>query len=182
MMRLPTPRQPAPELSVETLEHGRFALSDRTPGTFTMLVFYRGLHCPVCRGYLQELAQHLAAFGERGVDVLAVSGDDADRAGRTQDEWDVAGLPIGFGLSEEAMDDWGLYVSAAIKDGEPARFNEPGLFLVDANGAIFYVAVNSMPFGRPKLADMLDAVDFVTSQDYPARGEVAAGGPAVAAG
>jgi hypothetical protein len=29
-----------------------------------------------------------------------------------------------------------------------------------------------MPFTRPAFADLLNAVDFVTSKDYPARGEV----------
>ena len=42
------PRQPVPDLQVPTLAHGDFVLSaDATP-RFTMLVFYRGLHCPIC--------------------------------------------------------------------------------------------------------------------------------------
>ncbi len=144
-----------------------------------MLVFYRGLHCPVCRSYLGELTQRLADFQARGVDVLALSGDDADHALRARDEWELGGLPVGYGLSEGAMHEWGLYVSGAIKEDEPERFNEPGLFLIDPEDETFYVALNSMPFGRPKLADILDAVDFVTGEDYPARGEAAVGASGV---
>lgn len=138
-----------------------------------MLVFYRGVHCPVCRVYLGELSSRRGDFRERGVEVLVVSGDDEHRAGRARDEWELGDLPIGYGLTEEAMHGWGLYVSRAIKDEEPEIFSEPGLFLIDADGATFYAAINSMPLGRPKHADMLGGVDFVTGNDYPARGEAA---------
>lgn len=167
------PQTPAPELTVDTLDGAGFTLAERSPRAFTMLVFYRGLHCPVCRGYLQELRDRLADFNNRGVEVIAISGDDEQRAARARDEWQLGALPIGYGLTEDAMNAWGLYVSGAIKEEEPERFSEPGLFLIAPDGTSFYVAVNSMPFGRPKLADMLDAVDFVAENGYPARGEAA---------
>ncbi len=66
---------------------------------------------------------------------------------------------------------WGLFVSRSIKDGEPAEFAEPGLFLISPDGTVYYEAVNSMPFGRPQFGDLLQAIDFVTENDYPARGE-----------
>lgn len=50
-----TPGQEAPELSVETIGGQRWTLSERDPERFTMVVFYRGLHCPVCRKYIGEL-------------------------------------------------------------------------------------------------------------------------------
>lgn len=28
-----------------------------------------------------------------------------------------------------------------------------------------------MPVGRPRLADLLDGIDYCTTHDYPARGE-----------
>lgn len=37
------------------------------------------------------------------------------------------------------MNAWGLYVSGAVEE-EPERFNEPGLFLIAADGTSFYVA------------------------------------------
>lgn len=167
------PRRSAPELTIETLDEGRFTLSERSPRAFTMLVFYRGLHCPVCRTYLSELHARIEDFHERGTEVIAISGDSKERAQRARDDWGLDGLTIGHGLAEEAMHEWGLYVSGAIKDDEPERFNEPGLFLIAGDGTVFYVAINSMPFGRPSVADMLDAIDFVAENEYPARGEAA---------
>ena len=43
------PRRPVPELRVPTLAHGDFDLSADAPKLFTLISFYRGLHCPVCR-------------------------------------------------------------------------------------------------------------------------------------
>ena len=56
-------------------------------------------------------------------------------------------------------------------DGEPERFNEPGLFLVKPDGSVYYEALSSMPWGRPHLDDVLNGIDYVLRSDYPARGE-----------
>jgi alkyl hydroperoxide reductase subunit AhpC len=170
-MSVPKPQTRAPELEVDTLGNGGWKLSDRKPDRFTMIVFYRGVHCPVCTTYIGELQDKLGDFTSRGVDVIAVSGDTRERAERSKSEWGLDNLTVGYDLSTDVMRDWGLFVSSGIKDEEPDEFGEPGLFLIKPDGSVFFDAINSMPFGRPKLDDMLDAVDFVTENDYPARGE-----------
>ena len=170
-MSVPKPQTRAPELEVDTLGNGGWKLSDRKPDRFTMIVFYRGVHCPVCTTYIGELQDKLGDFTSRGVDVIAVSGDTRERAERSKSEWGLDSLTVGYDLSPDVMRDWGLFVSSGIKDEEPDEFGEPGLFLIKPDGSVFFDAINSMPFGRPKLDDMLDAVDFVTENDYPARGE-----------
>ncbi|MGE0565290.1 MAG: hypothetical protein AB7O50_12315 [Pseudolabrys sp.] len=42
------PRQPVPPLVVPLAGGGKFELSAEMPLHFTMVVFYRGLHCPSC--------------------------------------------------------------------------------------------------------------------------------------
>lgn len=49
------PRKPVPALSLETVGGKRVNLSDMKPEQFTMTVFYRGYHYPVCQKYLTEL-------------------------------------------------------------------------------------------------------------------------------
>jgi len=170
-MSVPKPQTRAPELEVDTLGNGGWKLSDRKPDRFTMIVFYRGVHCPVCTTYIGELQHKLGDFTSRGVDVIAVSGDTRERAERSKSEWGLDNLTVGYDISTDVMRDWGLFVSSGIKDEEPDEFGEPGLFLIKPDGSVFFDAINSMPFGRPKLDDMLDAVDFLTENDYPARGE-----------
>ena len=69
---MPVPRQKAPELIVETLEHGRFDLTTERPGRLTLVCFYRGLHCPVCANYLKELERLTPGFAEYGVGTIAI--------------------------------------------------------------------------------------------------------------
>ncbi len=45
------PMQPVPELDAATVDGERFRLSESRPSAFTMIVFYRGLHCPICKPY-----------------------------------------------------------------------------------------------------------------------------------
>ncbi len=54
---------------------------------------------------------------------------------------------------------------------EPALFSEPGVFLVRADGTLYYGAVQTMPFARPHFDELMAAVDFAVAKDYPARGE-----------
>lgn len=165
------PAQPAPALDVPLSAGGRFDLAEQRPETFTVVVFYRGLHCPICKTYLQELAAKWQAFTERGCKLVTVSCDDADRAAESRREWQLGDLPVAYGLTIEAARDWGLFVSKAIKDGEPPQFCEPGLFLVRPDGTLYMASIASMPFARPKLDELLSAISFVTEKDYPPRGD-----------
>ena len=126
----PRPGDQAPALEMETVTGGRWTLADRNPESFTMIVFYRGLHCPVCRGYLSELEGLLDDYGSRGVEVVAVSSDKQDRAEKSRMTWDLERLTIGYGINEETMRSWGLFISNGRLDNEPERYGEPGLFLV----------------------------------------------------
>ena len=169
-----TPTDRAPDLQIETLDQGKWSLQKQNPENFTMIVFYRGLHCPVCKGYLQGLERRLDDFRSRGVEVIAISGDTRGRAEQTKLDWGVETLPIGYGQSIDSMREWGLFVSRAIKESEPDLFGEPGLFLIRPDDTVYYEAIQSMPFGRPAFQEMLGAIDFVLQNGYPARGEVAA--------
>jgi len=136
-----------------------------------MVLFNRGLHCPVCQAQLRELDRRLDELTERGIDVVSVSGESAERATRMRDEWGIRRIPLAYGLTEERMRAWGLFVSRRIEDDEPAVFNEPALFLIRRDGAVYYESILSMPVGRPRLEDLLGGLDFWTANDYPARGE-----------
>ena len=53
------PGVPAPALELPVVGGETFRLVDRRPELFTMLVFNRGLHCPVCHAQLSELDRRL---------------------------------------------------------------------------------------------------------------------------
>lgn len=170
-------RQPVPELTIDTLDHGVWRLGDQSPERFTLIAFYRGLHCPICSKYLNDLEKHLGDLGERGTGVIAVSSDGEDRARQSQKDWGLERLEIGYGLDLEKAREWGLFISSGIGKSsvgveEPELFSEPGLFLVRRDGTLYFSSIQTMPFARPRFADIVAALDVVISRDYPARGEV----------
>ena len=171
------PRQPVPELELAVVGGGHWRLSDQKPDNFTLIVVYRGLHCPICSGYLRDLNRKLPKFSSLGVDVIAVTNDPADRAERTKTDWDLGDLAIGYGLDLDVARAWGLYISSgrgmtSAGVEETPYFVEPGLFLVRTDGTLYFASVQTMPFARPNFAEVLQALDFVLNNDYPGRGEV----------
>ena len=169
------PRQPVPALRVPTL-NGDWDLAAQKPERFTLVVFYRGLHCPICKTYVGELDKLVAEFAARGAGIQVLSSDTRERAEAARDNWGLANLNLGYGLSTETARNWGLYVStsrgktsAGIE--EPALFSEPGLFLVRPDGTLYWGSTSTMPFARPHFREILGALDFVIKNDYPARGE-----------
>ena len=179
-MSLPTPlmpRQPVPSLEVSTVGGGTWRLADQTPQNFTMVVFYRGLHCPICSMYLADLNNKAAAFAERGLSTVIVSSDTSDRAMEAKTKWGLDNLTVGYDLALDKAREWGLYISSSrgkTSTGveEPALFSEPGLFVIRPDGTLYFGTVQTMPFARPAFGDILKALDFVIANDYPARGEV----------
>ncbi|MEM1044234.1 MAG: peroxiredoxin-like family protein [Bacteroidota bacterium] len=171
-MSAPLPRHPAPDLSFPLLDGGAWSLAGRSPRHFTLVVVYRGLHCPICKRYLETLTDLQGGYAERGVEVVAVSMDAEARARKARMDWSIESLPLGYGLEAATARAWGLYFSRAIKDGEPDLFAEPGLFLVRPDGTLYYAAISSAPFGRPHLPTFLKSLDFIIGEDYLARGEV----------
>jgi peroxiredoxin len=171
------PRQPVPALSTPLAGGGRFDLASEVPERFTLVVFYRGLHCPICKNQLRDLQARLPEFAKRGTTAVAISSDGAERAERTKREWELPELRLGYDLDLRAARKWGLYVSTgrgktSVGVEEPALFSEPGLFLIRADRTLYFASVQTMPFARPHFADILGALDFVIAKDYPARGEV----------
>lgn len=170
------PRQMAPALVVETLDHGSFDLASEAPGRMTLICFYRGLHCPICAMYLKELERLTPEFAERGVTSVAISSDSEPRAREMQKKITASNLRIGYGLPLSEARKWGLYISTSrgktsIGVVEPELFSEPGLFLLRPDRSIYYLSVQSMPFVRPNFKELLQALDFAIQHDYPARGE-----------
>ena len=170
------PRKPVPGLEVPTLAGETWKLAERKPGNFTMIVFYRGLHCPICSNYMRDLDRKLGDFEALGVEVIAISTDDRERTRQTKESWGLEKTAIGYDLGIEKARQWGLYISsgrgktsAGIE--EPPLFNEPGVFLVRPDGDLYAALIGSMPFARPHFSEILKALQFIIEKDYPGRGE-----------
>lgn len=170
------PRHPVPALNVPLVTGERFILGADPGEHFDLVVFYRGLHCPLCAKYLLELERLVPEFEKRGVKVIAVSSDNEERGRLMAEKVKAQFLRFAYGLSLRSARQWGLYVSASrgktsIGIDEPELFSEPGVFIVKPDGTLYYGAVQTMPFARPQFQDLLGAIDFAIANNYPARGE-----------
>ena len=171
------PRLPVPTLEVKTVTGTTFNLSSSGAENFTLVVFYRGLHCPICAKYLIELERLAQEYNNRGVKIIAISTDNEERAKNMAEKISANLVEFGYGLTLSEARQWGLYISSgrgptSIGIEEPTLFSEPGVFLVRPDGTLYYGSTQTIPFARPSFQDLLAGVDFAITKNYPARGEI----------
>ena len=164
-------RDPAPSLDLGLAGGGRFRLGERPPKAFTLVVFYRGLHCHRCNDYLNGYQALLDDFAKLGVEVVAVSSDSQERAEQSKRDWKLSALAVGYGLSIEAGRAWGLFISRGVRSDEPAIFTEPALYVIDRDGKLVFGVINSVTRMRPPAADVLGMIERVAENRDSARGD-----------
>ena len=169
------PRSQVPALTVPLADGGTFDLATDGGERFTMVVFFRGLHCPKCRDQLQDLLRLQDDVAGAGTAIVALSMDDRERAERALSEWHLDGLRLGYGVTAEQARRWGLFLSSgrgvtSVGVEETKVFCEPGLFLVNADGSLYASWVQTVPFARPPADELLATVRFVQEKGYPERG------------
>ena len=104
------PRQPVPPLNLKLTKGESFVLGQDPGKAFDLLVFYRGLHCPICTKYLLELERLAPEFAQRGVNVIAISSDDEDRARQMADKVKAVNVRYAYGLGlADARLEWWWY-------------------------------------------------------------------------
>lgn len=166
------PRKQVPELRLPLVNGGEWSLSEVEQADYlTLLVFYRGYHCPICKSYVPQLNKLVDQFQELGGQVLAASSDTKEKAEKSVQEWGLDKLRVGYGLSIEKAREWDLFISHAVNEEEPETFSEPGLFLIKPDKTLYAAAIQTMPFSRPNLGELLQSLKYLKQKDYPARGE-----------
>lgn len=166
-----TPGHPTPDLIVPTVSHGTYNLAKERAKRFTLLVFFRGYHCSICMEYIHDLASRLNQFKKLGISVIALSCDTLERARQTAEEWHLGDLPLAYGVTVAQAREWGLYISRKIANHEPEMFCEPGMFVVTPKRTLYSVQVQSHPFSRVDLAQVVKDFEYIIERNYPARGE-----------
>lgn len=165
------PGKPTPPLSLPSPDGGTVQLGGK--GRWQVAVVYRGAHCPLCRKYLATLDSLLEDFREAGAEVIAISGDPRERAGKeaAEEGWR---FPVACELSKDQMRQLGLHVSEPRSPQETDRpFPEPGLFVTNPDGLLQIVDSSNAPFARPDLQGVLNGLKFIQDKDYPIRGAAA---------
>lgn len=172
MQRL-LPTQSMPDIDVPLAGGGRWRLADNAPDFMLMIDVFRGVHCPRCRRHLEEMSARHEEFSEIGLDRIAMSADPAERAEQSRSEWDMPNVPLGYGLPIEVARQLGLYISQNYASHESEIFAEPGVFFVMPDLTLYGAVINTFPFARPKIDDLLEVARIVKERNYPPRGTLA---------
>ena len=159
-----------PTLEISTLDGQKWRLAEQNPQNYTMVLFYRGLHCPYCKAQLRELDGQLEQFANLGIEAIAISGDTQKRARQSKEDWNLQNVRIGYDLTVEDMRRWGLYISKGAYDNEPAQFNEPAIFFVKPDEILGLAIISTTPFARPHFDDLISGLDYILENNYPIRG------------
>ena len=69
------PRTKVPDLKFPLTKNSEFNLHKENPKNFNLIVFYRGLHCPLCLLQIKELGRLQKDYKEKGVEIVVVSSD-----------------------------------------------------------------------------------------------------------
>ena len=139
---------------------------------WTLLIVYRGKHCPRCKRYLNKFNGLLDEW-QSLMDVLVVSADTLDKALSDQQEFGWR-FPLAYGLTEPQMRALGLYITEPLSPEETDRnFAEPGTFAIRPDGSLMLIDISNGPASRPDLEELLDGMRFNIENDRPARGTVA---------
>lgn len=168
------PSDTMPAIDARLAGGGRWALASEKADKLALLAFYRGIFCPVCRGWVSELDRMVPEFERRGVSVIALSCDRKEAAEKAVTEWGLANLRVGYRLDPEDARRAGLYISEgrgvnpASKEKEPMLFTEPAVLAVLPEGELYAAWIQSTPYARPRLADILAAIDNYLSRELPA--------------
>ncbi|MCG8493385.1 MAG: AhpC/TSA family protein [Sneathiellales bacterium] len=137
---------------------------------WTLVVIYRGRHCPLCTKYLATLQEMAGDFDKEGTDVVAISGDGLEKA-KEQVSVGSLSIPVGYDLSIEQMQAMGLYISNPRSPEETDQpFPEPGLFVLRPDGTLQIIDISNAPFSRPDLPAILRGITFGRDKGYPVRG------------
>ena len=120
-------------------------------GETLLLVFYPGDDTPVCTRQLCDYRDGIEAFRDLGVTVIGISRDDADshRAFKQKHR-----LPFTL-LSDPNLEVAGLYNSTGMLGMKRS------LFLVDGEGQIRYLHVETLPVFRRAREEVLAAIEAI---------------------
>ena len=129
---------------------------------FVVLFFQRDHYCTNCRKQVQQLAERIDEFRDRGAEVVSIVPEPVERVESWQDSYD---LP--FPLLADPEIEAGEAYDQPVRFGLLGRFSDffgrmPEVVIVDRRGedpTVEYVHKGSSTFDRPEIDDLLAELD-----------------------
>jgi peroxiredoxin Q/BCP len=138
---------PAPDFTLHDDKGQAFSLSEHR-GEKVLLVFYPGDNTPVCTRQLCEYRDGIEAFEGLGVRVVGISKDDAASHQKFREKHD---LPFTL------LSDTDLKVAEKY-DSKGIMGMKRSIFLVDEQGVIRYLHIESLALFRRSKDELVEAI------------------------
>lgn len=137
----------APDFTLNDENGEPFSLSEQV-GEKVLLVFYPGDDTPVCTRQLCDYRDGLESFDGLGVKVVGISHDDAESHRKFRKKYD---LPFTLLTDPD-------YEVAALYDSKGMLGMKRSVFLVDQQGDIGYLHVESLSLFRRRREEIFQAI------------------------
>ena len=98
-----------PDIYFSLINGNSIRLSEET-SNWTLLIVYRGLHCPICKDYAAKFENKLSKLQNINTQLVLISADTKDKATKFAEELTLKSK-IGYGLTIDQMRKLGLYLS-----------------------------------------------------------------------
>jgi peroxiredoxin Q/BCP len=142
---------PAPDFSLQDDQGGEFRLSEQR-GRKLLLVFYPGDDTPVCTRQLCDYRDGVEAFAGLGVEVVGISNDSAESHRKFRQKYD---LPFTL-LTDPDLEVADRY------DSKGMLGMKRSVFLVDEEGVIRYLHIESLAVFRRRRDELLEAIRAIS--------------------
>lgn len=146
-----------PDLDLTVLGRGATRLSELARGAWTLVHVYRAEWCPTCQGYFARVAQARTEIADAGLRIVAVSTDPEEKARALRDRHGLW-FPIAYGAPLSLAERLGTYAD------RDKNILQPAFFLLDPEGRIRHVSVQSGGGARPAIEEFVAMVSFATRQ------------------
>jgi peroxiredoxin len=112
-----------------------------------VIIFHRGLHCPICVVHLQEFSSRISEFKAAGIQVLAIGPDTLDEGRENVQAVGAFPFPLLSDPQDATARAFGLQV--------PAGYCQDGAFVIDPQRRMVVAQKSLEPVGDP--AELLAA-------------------------
>lgn len=164
----------APDFNSTDIEGQPVHLKDMVNDGPVVLIFYRGVWCPVCNRYLSNLQDSLSLILDTGAKVIAVTPETAENAQKTANNTGAKFIIVSEG-SEKIMQDYDVVfnvtqdyqnkINTALEadiainnDQKVATLPVPATYIIDKNQKIVYRQFNPNYHVRATVKEMIENI------------------------
>ncbi len=129
----------------------KIKLTDRKPGWYLLMVFYRGSWCQACLNQLLDLKRDADEFAERKTAIVAINTDEITALADFNASWRFP-FPL---LSDKYLEVIDAYGARHVDGHEGKDISKPLVVIVGPDGKIIYKYLGHSPVDTPTSTDLL---------------------------